>query len=318
VGGTPGEREDGMSAKPVFACVTLLTLLGGPRLFAQLPTGNVLPPGPPPGYATMDGGATGLERMPPPGSSPYGGPPLAGGLPPPVLPMGPGGLPPGAVASPWACDGNTPNCCGPVGRDGPIGSEVYAGGGVNKIYGGGLYASNLQLGWEAIAGFRTLFYNAGGDAAWVVDLGVTYNYNDARQGAGSPPFDLFGTQVVLNHLHRTSFNFALGRDWWVYAPAYVGGDSGANIRFGLEVGGKYGTAHADMNDVDSPFTYVRKQDVLHGVYLGLHAGFEVPMGNWTFVTDLRGQWGATWSNVIPGQNNDIYDLSALLTFGVRF
>src|SRR5262245_49857389 len=175
-----------MSAKPLFACVTLLALAGGSRVLAQYPATGGLPDpvGGADPAAGPDDGLTALERMSPPGYGPAT-PPAAPGVGPTGLtvpyPHGGGDLPPGSVAGPWGAGGASgADCCGPIGGHGPIGSELYFGPGANLLVGGGLLNNNLQVGWQLLGGFRTLFFNAPGDRAWVLDLGGSYTYNDAR------------------------------------------------------------------------------------------------------------------------------------------
>src|SRR5262249_4679437 len=149
-----------------------------------------------------------------------------------------GGLPPGTATSPWNPQGDS-SCCGPIGGHGPIGSELYLGAGVNMLIGGGLLNNQMKTGWGDFPGAKTPFFNPEGGRAWVVDLGVSYTNNNARIAAQDQPIFFFGVPVTLAAMSRTNFNFSLGRDYWVYTAAYVGGDPGMNIRLGADVGGRW-------------------------------------------------------------------------------
>lgn len=295
------------------------------------------------------------DRVPPPEfDMPYGRPPAAAGPNPverlsaPVRPASgaaadpyatltgqpaapPGGpLPPGAYPSPYYTDG--PGCCGPLGANGRVGYEIYSVVGVNLPYGPGL-GGLLNAGVMTGGGGRSLFFNPAHDAAWVFDMGVTYTYNTGKQDRPQglflkqapitfgqqtfPQPDRFATTVVRG-FHRTSFNFALGRDWWRWGPGAVGTEAGWNARCGGFVGGRWGTAHVDMRPVDEPNGYSRRQGVFHGVYLGTHATVEVPMGAWIGFIGGRAEWGYDWSNLVIPIPGDIQNVNLLLTAGVRF
>jgi hypothetical protein len=238
-------------------------------------------------------------------------------------------LPPGAVASPWG--GSTSNCCGPVGKDGVVTYELYTRTGPTLIVGGGPELSGAtRFGWTVESGGRSLFMNPEGDAAWAIDLGLMYAYN----GGGDRVFDVFARQPKdqngnlqgpdqlhpfrLRGLTRTGFNFALGRDWFLNGPGVLGFEQAWNSRFGLDVGGQYGTIRADLLPIGNVDSYFRRYSISHGVTLGAHWNAEVPMGSWIAFTGVRAQYGYHWSNVIPPQDGNFQTLNFLITFGVRF
>ena len=63
---------------------------------------------------------------------------------------------------------------------------------------------------------------------------------------------------------------------------------------------------------------MRKHDVYHGVFLGAHADYEIPMGATILFGGLRTQWGYTWTDLIPPQDGEIMDVNLLMTLGVRY
>jgi hypothetical protein len=241
-------------------------------------------------------------------------------------------LPTGAYPSPYYTDG--PGCCGPLGRNGRIGYEIYAYTGPAWTLGEGRLSRQLQTGWLTGGGGRSLFFNPAHDAAWVVDLGLSYQYNRGSVDhftelfIHQPPIQ-FGNQTIprpdviaptaVRGLHRTNFNFALGRDWWMWGPGSTGMACGWNVRVGGVVGGRYGTAHVDLLPQDRALgDYQRRQGVTHGVFISPHATVEVPMGSWIGFCGLRAEWGYDWMNLVPPIQGNLHSFNLLFTAGIRF
>lgn len=281
-----------------------------------------IPPGVPP--------STRLEQMTAP--VPPGGP----GVGDPVGTLtgqpSPKALPPGSYGSPWFTDG--PGCCGPMGRNGQIAYELYANTGPSLVFGSGKFTDVLHAGWSVGGGARTLFFNTPHDAAWVLDLGLNYTYN---RGSSSNLLDVFVRQPALQGangqaiaqpdvlttsrirgLSRTSFNFALGRDWFLWGPGNPGGEPGWNLRVGGLVGGQWGTAHVDIVPDADATLYARRQKVFHGVFLDAHAYLDVPLGGWIWTNGLNVQWGYQWMDIVPPLKGDMQFVNFLLTTGFRF
>lgn len=242
-------------------------------------------------------------------------------------------LPPGSYPSPYYSDSS--GCCSPLGRHGCIGYEVYTYTGPNLPFGSSDFAGRLNTGWVVGGGGRTLFFNPTHDAAWVLDLGLSYTYNrgeqespvflDIRQPPRSDPLtgraipqpDLY-TLSAIRGLHRTNFNFALGRDWWLWGPAANGLQEGWNLRIGGQVGGRWGTAHVDVVPLNQVNGYARRQNVTHGFFLAAHSTLEVPFGGCILFGGLRVEWGYDWTNIVPPLNGDLNNVNLLLTAGIRF
>ena len=66
-------------------------------------------------------------------------------------------LPPGAYPSPYFTDG--PGCCGPLGRHGRVGYEIYSYTGPTWAIGEGEFTRRLQTGWMVGGGGRSLFFD---------------------------------------------------------------------------------------------------------------------------------------------------------------
>lgn len=235
--------------------------------------------------------------------------------------------PPGTVHSP-AC-GPDGQCCGPLGANGPLTYELYFRTGPSLVIGGSEFSGRLNTGWQVGGGSRTLFFNTTRDAAWVLDTGVSYTYNRGRQERGgplnvhTPPLNPATSPDgihphIVRGLHRTSFNFALGRDWWLSGPGVVGSESASNRRWGADVGGRWGTSHVDLVPTANLGNYLRKRSIFHSVVLGTHGDWERPMGNWILFAGVRGEFEYTMLNVVPPNGSDIVGLNFLFQAGFRY
>ena len=307
-----------MSAKRIYFGVLMVSgMLAG---FASAQ--SMLPPitgtgGPSSPYVSQPIGGS-APMAPAPGiASPYG-PGLGTQLPPPnIVPENPYQFEavPAPAAQNWA------NGIGslPVGRDGPIGEELYFWTGPSIPVGGGMLFQQVNTGWMAEAGGRALFFNADNTAAWVTRAGVAFQYND---GSGKVnPFDYFGLPVRVRDYFRWSGIFAVGRDWFMIGQSPFG-PRNASMRFGWDVGGRWGTSHVNLNlNIDDPLmqsNYLRRHDVFGAVEFGTHLDFEIPMGAWVWVSGVRGEWGYNFTDILPGQKTNIQDVNILLTTGIRY
>jgi hypothetical protein len=231
------------------------------------------------------------------------------------------GVPVGSYPSPYYVDG--PGCCGPRGADGRVGYDVYTYSGVNFVFGPGLPA-RLSPGWTVGGGARTLFFDATHTTAWTVDLGLSYTHNAApshstdflflRRSTGPDQF----APAAIRELHRESFNFNLGRDWWLWGAGNTGGCQGTNLRVGGWLGGRWGSAHVDQIPLDEVMGYSRRQNVFLGVVLGGHATVDVPMGGWILSSGVRVEYGYDWMNIVPPLQGNLNNINIQLTVGVRY
>jgi hypothetical protein len=243
------------------------------------------------------------------------------------------GLPLGSYPSPYYVDG--PGCCGPLGRDGRIGYEVYTFSGANFIFGPGL-PGRLNTGWTVGDGVRSLFFDPTHTTAWTFDLSGSYTHNSG-QGSRDPANLFLRTQPTVNTatgavtvlpdrpalsaiqgIHRLSFNFAIGRDVWLMGAGNVGGETGTNVRVGGWVGGRYGSSHVDIIPLDVPNGYSRRQNVFEGVFVGTHLTCETPLGGWILFGGLRAEYGYDWTNLVPPLQGNINNINLQATLGIRF
>ena len=312
--------------------LTSAALLTGTAASAQPPTAPVPAPEPPiaaalPGGTVVggNGGPAGVTVLPIADSP---APPAAGAPlvvpPPPVngrVAAGPVLVPDGPVVTPIVT--NAPaagcglpggDCCGPIGAHGPVGQEVYVRIGAAFPLGNGLLARALNIGYAAHFGGRAQFFDPSGASAWVVDLHGFYTYNNAN---AQDIITVRGEPVTVRALHRSGVGLGLGQDYFLAGPGFVGGLWDANLRYGWDFGGRWGSGHSDLNNPFVPALYRRKQDVFLQPFVGLNATVDVPFGGWTCFVGGRLEWNYTSSHLIE-RDSDFHEVVAQFTFGVRY
>ncbi len=116
--------------------------------------------------------------------------------------------------------------------------------------------------------------------------------------------------VTVQDLFRTSVDVAVGREWYLWAPA---NECGSKWRMGLDVGGRVGVATVDFNEIR------HRTDNLWGMFVALHSDWEVPCGCCVWMAGVRVEYAYTWMGILQSQNNaDIGDIGLMMNFGVRF
>ncbi len=273
-----------MSTKTGFAGALLLTLLGVSAVQATDPPSLLY----------------GAENAAQPVVSPPDAPPPAVGS----GPFGP---------SNWITYRRS-ECCGPLGGNGPLNMEVYLRTGLSLPVHGELFAHTVETGWFIEGGGRTLFFNQEGDRAWTLDVSIGNIYNNGNRP--NLVYSRFGAHVTTRTLNRTFVGLSGGREWYLLGSA---NDRDVNWRIGGDVGGRWGSARLDLNDVDlPPDGFERHSHVIGGLLLSLHTDFEIPWGCCIFQSGVRVEWDYTWMNFIADHNNDLQDVNILLSAGIRF
>ncbi len=233
----------------------------------------------------------------------------------------PGAPVPGQPSS-WMDYPRCLNCCGPIGRNGPIGYEVYVRNGFDFPLGGNPFGARMDAGWDVAVGARTLFFNPASDAAWTADLSVSNDNNGSRDRTStytllnildkSTNTAIPSTTVTIENLNRTYFNLAGGREWYLWGAANCDKQD-VNWRVGVDVGGRYGTEKLDVTN------FIHRTDTIGGIFLAVHSDLEIPCGCCIFQAGLRSEYGYTWADILQRQyNSDVQDISLLLNLGVRF
>jgi hypothetical protein len=197
---------------------------------------------------------------------------------------------------------------GPVGGNGPILSEVYMRGGPTFPIGGTM-GDVVYNGWSIQGGARALFFDVPLLTAWIMDIGMS-NYHN--QGTGGNSFTIpqltFPAVTKVRSLNRTFFNVGVGRQWYVFGSA---GDPGLKLFFGLDGGGRYGSAMAEFDILR------HRTDVIGGAFGAVFSGAEIPVLGQIFQAGVRGEFSYTWSDILIVPS-DVSEINVYLTLGVRF
>jgi hypothetical protein len=317
-----GKVEERMSAKAGFPFALILGIAGWNSLWGGEPQVIADETAAPPAFiGGTEVSNTAPTVMPSPYQTPYMG---NGNIPAPVPGVsyaGTGNISPaGSGLSDWL-KYIKPDCCGPVGGCGPIMTELYVRNGPSIPVGGGVLGAALNTGFMFQGGGRSLFFNSELSAAWAVDIGISYNFN---QGVGnrtinmnfSVPTDVPGVfedlsgPLQLRQLSRTSFNWAVGREYYLF----VWPGSGAALRMGAHVGGQLGAIKADWEVI--PHT----TDMLWALTLASNMDLEIPWGCITLVGGLRVEWNYLFeTDIVQHQNdNDLQSVNILIVNGFRY
>jgi hypothetical protein len=263
----------------------------------------------------------------------------------PVSPAGTPGL------SQWITYGGRPDCCGPIGGNGPIKDELYLRTGPSLPVAGPIMGHVLETGWEVQGGGRVLFFNPDRDKAWTVDVSISSIWNGGQHddhlfpmhilastgaviaGTGTP--EVFHADVVgaLRELNRTSVNLGVGREWYLVGNAASCGCGQRSWRVGIDGGVGYGSQSASVAvqtfpglpgvAADGTLAVInmlrRSTDTFASAFVSLHTDVEFPCGCCVYQFGFRAEWAYTWSDLLQVQNDsDMMDVNLLLTFGVRF
>ena len=275
----------------------------------------------------------GAARAQPNGSAAPAGPvapPAA--LPAPAAQPGPVDAPVPPPVGPRLSDyilGAKPDCCGPLGGDGPIGAEVYVRSGFSFPLQSGFFGHTLSTGWDVQGGVRALFFNTAADAAWTADFSVSNVHNTGQHSDMKAFLSLLVADqttltttrqpflVSVRSLDRTFVNLAFGREWYLWDPAAncaCGrmGD-GPNWRVGVDAGGRWGSAKLELHEIK------HRTEVVEGAFLSLHSDLEVPCGGWIFVVGGRLEWDNTWMHtLLQDTPENLQNVNLLMTLGVRY
>jgi hypothetical protein len=303
-----------MSAKSIVTRAVILAILGGRAAGAAAQTPN----------------ATGGPALAAPTTTPV--PEI---MPPPSqIPSIRAGLPPGSVPDPWITY-DRPGCCGPIGADGPINSELYLRAGPSIPTGSSIIRQSENTGWMTEIGGRSLFFNRDTTAAWTGDLGLAYTYNNSGGDIRFPlivPFNnttFFATtvqhiplQVSIRDYQRVAPTLAGGREWYIGRPAYC---PGSHWRVGADIGGRWGTSRLELNEFSFPghTDFRRLSDVYGSFLISVHSDYEIQISAATWFTfGARAEWAYNWSDILrdafPRQSSDTQEINLLLNVGIRF
>jgi hypothetical protein len=218
--------------------------------------------------------------------------------------------------------GTNPDCCGPLSDRMPMQTEFYVRSGASLRFGDGALKESITNGWNIEGGFRGLFFNAPGDAAWTIDMHLLNIHNTSTNNA--PLLTLYNVkeqdQAVpmelarASELNRTFVGLGGGREWYLYGSAKnTRTNDGARWRIGLDGGGRWGTEKVQFREI------IHETDTIGAVYAAFHSDVDFPCGCVTFFAGMRVEWDYTWSDILQIQNkSDLQDINLMLSFGLRY
>jgi hypothetical protein len=236
-----------------------------------------------------------------------------------------------------------------VGRNGPIGSEVYLRSGISVPIGGGVYGSVMKPGWDIEGGVRTLLFNRDETAAWTADLSITnvhYYTSTGKQFilanvAFSPPSTPGMPSSLINlpeiavspvGLNDTTVNLSFGRECYLVGAATCHGEP--QWRIGGDFGGRWGSSRIDLFagpqppkvlalGVTQPTAEAAAQHrtgAIEGFFFSLHTDVEIPCWSCCILfAGLRLEYSYTISHILQEQNDTLLQgLNFMATVGLRF
>ena len=339
-----------MSVKQIGLSGLCWLLCGLGWLCAQGPAAAPTGPGSLPTFAPFQGGA---EDTGPPGNpvtSPTSAGPLASAFVPAPAGITPNGIaldegnppPPPYVPiplappiSPYLNYPRSPCCCGPVGQcGGPMGYELFIRSGFAFPVGDSIFDRFLHTGWDIEGGARLYLFNPPSTAAWVGTMSISNIF--ARTGDENqtvildnvvvhvPNATPGGIQVgatktipqfpvTVSSLNMTFVNLGFGRERWLHGSADPGQQRCWNWRAGWDVGGRWGSAKVNFDQIQ------HHTDIVGGMYAALHSDVEWPFRCGIGVAGVRLEYNYIWTSLLQDQNNGNFSsLNYLLQLGVRF
>jgi hypothetical protein len=199
----------------------------------------------------------------------------------------------------------------------PVGTEPFFRVGPSTPFGSGTFAATLDTGWMLEGGVRALFYNEPHDRAWVVEGSISNAYNSANSTTANHSATInilqngvFNNQTVTIHdLNQTFVNLGFGHDWYCWHSP----ESGKSLRFGIDAGGRWGTAKADFNEIP------HRTGMLFGAYGAIHADLLIPCGGcFSFVCGVRGEYDIMQNSNLLQETETLQGMSLMFNFGLRF
>jgi hypothetical protein len=207
-----------------------------------------------------------------------------------------------------------------VGKNGPIGMELYFRSGVAFPTGGGI-GNLLDVGWSIGGGGRTLFFNPEETRAWTVDLGVMNIHNESADFQRSFTYNIVppagqttptSATISVRNMDETLVSLSAGREWYLLGSANLWSDH-VCWRAGFDGGGRYGTAKMNVNGL----THIT--DTIGGMFVAVHSDVELPWGNCMFLFGVRGEYSYVWTDILQSQNpTDVQQFTILFNAGLRF
>jgi hypothetical protein len=253
--------------------------------------------------------------------------------------------------SEWLLYPRIPGCCGPIGLNGPIGSEIFLRAGLAFPIGGGVLQHSLQDAGYVEGGARVLFYNPSMDKAWTFTLGVGDMWANSRHvvpsftllnvpvhvavpAAGTPlppgtPPQLAalvgqvaaGTPITITlpsltasvaSYNQTWLSLYGGREWYLRGCADCSRQEWS-WRVGIDVGGRWATEKVDFNEIR------HHTGIAGGVSMAGYSEVEIPYQCIIYSFGMRLQYDYLFTHILQSQNaTDLQTFDLLFTAGLRF
>jgi len=212
-------------------------------------------------------------------------------------------------------------CCeGRHGRLTPLYTELYLSAGPSFPVGGTTLSRELQTGWSIAGGARVLLFDEPLTRAWVVDLHLINTNESGINNGRRFPLTIFRTNtrqdfgvngtpgLTVKNSNRTLFGVGFGREWYLAGNADA---EGPKWRFGVDVGGRYGSHNLAFNETR------HITDVIGSLYVAGHSDLEFLWRDMFLHAGLRLEWAYTWSDILQ-RKSDVQELSLLFAVGVRY
>jgi hypothetical protein len=236
----------------------------------------------------------------------------------------PGTTPPattddGGWLSSWILYGR-PCCCFPLDGN-PIGNELYLRSGISELIGAKNLSETLRPGWDIEGGFRVSFFNHEATAAWVVDVGLSNEFNTANSNRAFTLHNVLAgiagdteiprVSLVIKNVNRTSFNYGGGREWYLQGSATD--NCHPSWRVGTDIGGRWGSMK--MNFENFPH---RTEEFL-GTYADVHTDYVFPWKCYEFFAGFRIEWDYEFAHhILQANDTEITEFNFLFEGGIRF
>jgi hypothetical protein len=193
--------------------------------------------------------------------------------------------------------------------------ELYARSGPALHMGGGFLEHNIDAGWLAQIGGRSLFFDSPGIRAWTADLSLSYTFNKGKDN--NTPFLLEDGILAssVRFLHRTEGTVCFGREYYLVGSAAM---DTACWRVGWDGGIRWGTTRLDVDTNVIPGGFHRVNSWNYGPVIAIHSDVEIPCGCCTFLAGFRAECDDTFNNRLRQGNDQLIDVNLLMTFGLRY
>lgn len=246
------------------------------------------------------------------------GPTPQGTVPPPTVTEGAAVPSPGVSTTPTVQEGSTglsswityerhDGSNGPTNGPPGVVTEIFFRVGPSVPVGHEFFGQVLPTGWMVEGGARALFFNRAWTAAWVGEVAVS-NVNNQTEDTTTVFMHNLAKTVSIRALNQTYFGLGLGREWYLGTPADT---PGRHWRFGLDVGGRYGAATTQFNEIR------HRTNVIEGAYGAVHTDLEIPYGRYSYLAGVRIEYDIMRSNILDGRSN-LQAMTGLFNFGVKY